>query len=122
MKKPRGLLYVGHLPKELDEVYLRKYFEQFGVVNCVHMPKSAKTGNYKGYGFVEFASVETAKIAAGAMDKYIIDGRILHVEYRETTRRLRVSPFSQREAEATRSPGGIGGRHTPKLVCVADRL
>lgn len=42
MKKPRGLLYVGHLPKELDEVYLRKYFEQFGVVNCVHMPKSAK--------------------------------------------------------------------------------
>ncbi|SIO73123.1 NOP15, nucleolar protein 15 [Babesia microti strain RI] len=91
MKKPRGLLYVGHLPKELDEVYLRKYFEQFGVVNCVHMPKSAKTGNYKGYGFVEFASVETAKIAAGAMDKYIIDGRILHVEYRETTRRLRGS-------------------------------
>lgn len=40
---------------------------QFGKVTKVRVSRSKKTARAKGYAFLEFASAEVAKIAAGAL-------------------------------------------------------
>lgn len=79
--RPRGLLYIGHLPFGFYHEALTEYFSQFGNVTNVKVPRSQKTGGYKGYAFVEFESPEVAKIAAEATDNYIIDRKVLRASY-----------------------------------------
>ena len=43
-----------------------------------------QTARSKGYAFVEFASDEVAKIVAETMYNYMMFGRLLKCEYRET--------------------------------------
>merc|ERR1712121_255767 len=59
-----GTIYVGHIPHGFYENQIRDYFTQFGTVNKVRLARSKKTGGYKGYGYVQFAEEEVAKIAA----------------------------------------------------------
>ncbi|EDO06758.1 RNA recognition motif domain containing protein [Babesia bovis T2Bo] len=84
-----NIIYVGNLPKALNESNIRKYFEQFGTVKKIRLMKSKKTGNSRGYCFLQFESNEIAKIAAEAMNNYFIDGRVLKVEVKEITPILR---------------------------------
>ncbi|XP_068824877.1 MKI67 FHA domain-interacting nucleolar phosphoprotein [Capricornis sumatraensis] len=77
-RKPTpGVIYVGHLPPSLYETQIRAYFSQFGTVTRFRLSRSKKTGNSKGYGFVEFASEDVAKIAAETMNNYLFGERLL---------------------------------------------
>lgn len=49
-------LFVGGMPKEVTEVILRVYFQQFGPVRSVTIVHNRETGESLGYGFVEFLS------------------------------------------------------------------
>ena len=71
----RGIVYVGHLPKGFNEEELKKFFGQFGTVSKLRVSRSKKTGRSKGYAFLEFEDKEVAKIAVGAMDKYLMFGK-----------------------------------------------
>lgn len=53
------------------------YFKQFGKVSSLRICRSRATGRSKGYGFVEFANSEVAKIAAETMDNYLMFNRRL---------------------------------------------
>ncbi|XP_030309972.1 MKI67 FHA domain-interacting nucleolar phosphoprotein [Calypte anna] len=72
-----GVVYVGHLPRGLCEPQLREYFEQFGKVTRLRLSRSKKTGATKGYGFIEFASDDVAKIVADTMNNYLFSERLL---------------------------------------------
>uniref|UniRef100_A0A8C4FHF2 Nucleolar protein interacting with the FHA domain of MKI67 n=1 Tax=Catagonus wagneri TaxID=51154 RepID=A0A8C4FHF2_9CETA len=72
-----GVIYVGHLPPSLYETQIRAYFSQFGTVTRLRLSRSKKTGNSKGYGFVEFESEDVAKIAAETMHNYLFGERLL---------------------------------------------
>lgn len=59
---------------------MRDFFKQFGKITNVRVARSAKNGNSKGYGFVEFAEREVAEIAAETMNNYLMDKRLLKGE------------------------------------------
>lgn len=77
--EPPTTLYIGHLPHGFYERELKKYFSQFGDVVNVRVSRNKKTGNSKGYAFVQFASTDVATKAAGVMDKYLVMGKMLDV-------------------------------------------
>ena len=80
-KKACGTMYVGHLPHGFYEKELNSYFSQFGTVNKVRLARSKKTGGYKGYGYIQFASEEVAKIAAEAMNNYLMFEKLLKCQF-----------------------------------------
>nr|XP_033802420.1 MKI67 FHA domain-interacting nucleolar phosphoprotein [Geotrypetes seraphini] len=76
-----GVIYLGHIPKGLYEPQLRSYFSQFGSVSRLRLSRSKKTGNSKGYAFVEFECDEVAKIVADTMNNYLFNERLLKCQF-----------------------------------------
>ncbi|XP_037706238.1 MKI67 FHA domain-interacting nucleolar phosphoprotein [Choloepus didactylus] len=79
-----GVVYVGHIPRGLFEPQLQAYFSQFGTVTRLRLSRSKKTGNSKGYAFVEFESDDVAKIVAETMNNYLFGERLLKCEFLES--------------------------------------
>ena len=48
----QGIVYLGHLPKGLEEKELRTYFDQFGKIKKVRLSRSKKTARSRGYAFI----------------------------------------------------------------------
>jgi nucleolar protein 15 len=67
-----NVVYVGHIPKGFFETEMKKFFSQFGTVRRVKLYRSKKTGNSKGYAFVQFGSMEVAQVVAEAIDGYFL--------------------------------------------------
>jgi len=80
INKNKGVVYVSHLPHGFYENELRGYFEQFGVVTGVKVPR-AKSGKARGYAFVEFLHEEVAKVAAETMDNYLMLKRLMKTKF-----------------------------------------
>ncbi len=77
-KKPEhGFMYIGHLPHGFYEEELKSYFSQFGRIVRLRLARSKKTGNHKGYGFIEFADKDVAQVAAETMNNYLMFNKIL---------------------------------------------
>ncbi|XP_011361945.1 MKI67 FHA domain-interacting nucleolar phosphoprotein [Pteropus vampyrus] len=76
-KLTRGVVYVGHLPPALYETQIRAYFSQFGTVTRFRLSRSKRTGNSRGYAFIEFESEDVAKIVAETMNNYLFGERLL---------------------------------------------
>lgn len=76
-KTKTGTLYIGHLPDGFYEPQMKKFFSQFGRVTRLRCSRSIKNAKSKGYGFIEFADVEVAKIVAQTMHKYLLFGKNL---------------------------------------------
>ncbi|XP_078260513.1 MKI67 FHA domain-interacting nucleolar phosphoprotein [Rhinoraja longicauda] len=82
-KKPKfvkltsGVIYLGHIPNGFFEPQIRKYFSQFGTVRRIRLSRSKKTGQSKGYAFVEFECDEVARIVAETMNNYLFGERLL---------------------------------------------
>lgn len=72
---------MGHLPPALYETQIRAYFSQFGTVTKFRLSRSKRTGNSKGYAFVEFASEDVAKIVADTMNNYLFGERLLKCHF-----------------------------------------
>ncbi|KAG2428870.1 hypothetical protein HYH02_014193 [Chlamydomonas schloesseri] len=66
------VIYVGHIPHGFFEKQMLGYFSQFGKVTRVRLSRSKRTGNSKGYAFIEFQHPEVARVAAEAMDGYFL--------------------------------------------------
>lgn len=90
-------LYVGSLPYSVTEDELRDLFSAFGEIESVRIITDKFTGQSKGFGFVEMASVEDAKKAIDGMNGKQLNGRTLIVND--------ARPEQRRE----RSFGGGGG-------------
>jgi len=54
-------IYVAALPLEVSQEELRAYFSQFGPVEKAQIILSHETGQSRGFGFVTFHDIETAK-------------------------------------------------------------
>ncbi|XP_037379094.1 MKI67 FHA domain-interacting nucleolar phosphoprotein [Talpa occidentalis] len=76
-----GVIFVGHLPPALYETQIQAYFSQFGTVTRYKLSRSKKTGNSKGYAFVEFESEDVAKIVAKTMNNYLFGERLLKCNF-----------------------------------------
>lgn len=74
-----AVIYVGRLPKQLEERELKKYFNQFGDVTNVRVSRNKKTGASRHYAFVQFKQRDAATVAAETMNNYLLFGHILKV-------------------------------------------
>eukprot|EP00746_Dinoflagellata_sp_MGD_P164957 gnl/MRDRNA2_/MRDRNA2_93950_c0_seq1.p1 gnl/MRDRNA2_/MRDRNA2_93950_c0~~gnl/MRDRNA2_/MRDRNA2_93950_c0_seq1.p1 ORF type:complete len:301 (+),score=88.03 gnl/MRDRNA2_/MRDRNA2_93950_c0_seq1:62-964(+) len=74
---PRGVIYLGHIPKGFFEPQMKKYFEQFGTVTRLRLSRSKKSAHSKGYAFIEFEEEDVAQIVAETMSNYLLFGRSL---------------------------------------------
>lgn len=76
-EKESTVLYLGHIPHGFYEEEMKTFFSQFGELVRLRLSRSKKTGRSRGYAFIEFGDIATAKTVALAMNKYILFGQTL---------------------------------------------
>jgi nucleolar protein 15 len=72
-----SVIYLGHIAHGFYEKEMKKFFAQFGEVKRVKLFRSPKTGNSKGYAFIEFETPDVASIVADSMNGYFLHERQL---------------------------------------------
>ncbi|XP_045519723.1 MKI67 FHA domain-interacting nucleolar phosphoprotein-like [Pieris brassicae] len=77
----RGLVYLSHIPHGFYENEMSQYFRQFGMVTNVRVIRSKRTGNSKGYAFVEFKDPTVAQVVAETMNNYLMGKRLIKAVY-----------------------------------------
>jgi len=87
-------LYVGNLDYQVDNVTLDRLFATYGKVESADVINDRRTGQSKGFGFVEMSSNEEAKAAISGLDGQEHGGRALKVN----------------EARPREDSGGKGGK------------
>ena len=76
-------LFVGSLSWNLTWQDLKEAFGEHGEVVYTKVITDRETGRSKGFGFVEFATVEDAVKAKDSMDGAELDGREIKVDFAE---------------------------------------
>lgn len=72
-------LYVTNMPLEATEEEVRKLFAVAGKVSYIHLVNDAKTGQFKGCGYVKMASEADAKEAITLLDGALLINRVIKV-------------------------------------------
>jgi len=72
-------LFVGNLSYSTGDAELRTAFEAHGRVVAAEVVTDRLTGQSRGFGFVEFGTVEEANLAQAAMHESLVDGRNIQV-------------------------------------------
>jgi len=94
---PSAVLFVGNLSFNLGEDQLWETFGEHGDVKSVRVPTDRDSGRPKGFAYVEFSDVESAKKAHGALQGREMDGRMVRLD------------FSQPRDSSGGDRGGFGG-------------
>lgn len=76
---PSPILFIGNLSYNTTEKGLEAAFSKFGPIMSVRIPTSYDK-KPKGYAYVQFKSVESAK-AAMEQPRFEMDGRIIRLDY-----------------------------------------
>jgi len=69
-----SVIYIGHIPSGMEENELLTFLSQFGTVSNIKLSRSKRTGNSRGYCFVDFADVDVAAVVAETMSGYLLMG------------------------------------------------
>ena len=72
-------IYIGNLPKDMDEGEVVELFEEYGLVRSAKIIRDRHTQISRGYGFIEMEDEEAALKAIGDWDQGSIDDRIIRV-------------------------------------------
>jgi RNA recognition motif-containing protein len=94
-------LYVGNISFKATEEDIRELFARSGEVETVKIITDAHTGNPKGFGFVEMATVEDAKKAIDELNGTTFMERAITV--------AEAKPQEPRERRGGFGGGGRGG-------------
>lgn len=76
-----GAVKLSRIPYGFFEKEMWKYFSQFGRVQRLKLFRSKKTGNSKGFAYVEFSHESVAKIVAETMNNYLMFEKLLKCEF-----------------------------------------
>eukprot|EP00268_Persea_americana_P068304 TRINITY_DN94_c0_g1_i2.p1 TRINITY_DN94_c0_g1~~TRINITY_DN94_c0_g1_i2.p1 ORF type:complete len:158 (+),score=36.49 TRINITY_DN94_c0_g1_i2:262-735(+) len=74
-------LFIGGLSYGTDDQSLREAFSSFGDVTEARVINDRDTGKSRGFGFVNFATDESASSALSSMDGQELNGRSIRVSY-----------------------------------------
>ncbi len=68
-----NVIYIGHLPKGMEEEEITAFLQQFGSIECVKLSRSKKAPyRSRGFCFVRFHDSSVAAIVASTLSGYII--------------------------------------------------
>ena len=76
-------LFVGGISWGVDSMQLKEVFSEVAEVKYAKIIMDRETGKSRGFGFVEFHSVEDAVKAKEEFDGAEIDGRAVKIEFAE---------------------------------------
>ncbi|KAJ2898497.1 nuclear localization sequence binding protein [Coemansia aciculifera] len=93
---PSATLFIGNMSFSTTEDSLRDAFAECGTVVSARIPTDRETGRMKGFGYIEFDSVEAAT-AAMQYNGTDLDGRNIRLDY------------STPRADRGEGGGGFGG-------------
>ncbi|KAK2953454.1 putative Cytotoxic granule associated RNA binding protein TIA1 [Blattamonas nauphoetae] len=79
VKHENTRIYVGSVPFDVPQESVRLIFEPLGRIRSIQMMPNPETGKHKGYGFIDYESPESAKIAIETMNGFEINGRQIKV-------------------------------------------
>ncbi|KAJ5114862.1 Nucleolin protein Nsr1 [Penicillium alfredii] len=74
-------LFVGNLPFSATEDALHELFGSSGGVQGIRLPTEQETGRPKGFGYVQFSSVDEARQAFTDLQGHELEGRALRLDY-----------------------------------------
>lgn len=74
-------LLVKNLAFECTPEEVRELFQPFGHIKKVRLPKKVNSNNHRGFGFVEYATKEEAKLAFKELKHTHLYNRKLVIEY-----------------------------------------
>lgn len=103
VSEPSETIFVANIAFDADEDMVGQAFGEHGTVTAVRLPKDIETGQAKGYGYVQFASLDEATAAMEAMKGATIAGRPIRLDYAS-------SKPSNGGGRGLFRPGGRGGR------------
>jgi nucleolar protein 15 len=97
-----NVVYLGHVPNGFFETEIRDFFSQFGNVRRIKLFRSKKTGQSKGYAFVQFESMDVAVVASEAMDGYMFGDKklVAHVVKKEKCHEGMFLPYKEKVVPA----------------------
>ncbi|KAK9315958.1 hypothetical protein V1522DRAFT_350640 [Lipomyces starkeyi] len=81
LSEPSDTLFLGNLSFSVDRDNLFEVFGAHGNVLNVRLPTNPETEQLKGFGYVQFSSVEEAKDALDALNGTPIAGRSVRIDY-----------------------------------------
>lgn len=96
-------IFVGNFSFAVDDEQLKGYFGSVGTVLSAKVMKEGQGGRSRGFGFVEFATVDEAQRAIKELDGSVWEGRVIKVS---EDRSMRRSEQSEGQGEYS---GGQGG-------------
>ena len=73
-------VFVTNIPKDTDEIELTEFFNQFGDVVSVKIPKGHQTKQIRGFAFVEYGNLKDAKYAIQNSSIYELKGRKIYIK------------------------------------------
>lgn len=72
-------VYIGNLSHDVTKDDLTQLFVEYGTVKIVHIPKDRKTGQQRGFAFVEMATNEEEATAIEVLNKSEFMGQKIKV-------------------------------------------
>jgi nucleolin len=107
---PTNTVFIGNLSFDIEEQTIRDTFAECGNINSVRIATDRETGNPKGFGHVEFDTVEAAT-AAVALAGAMMNGRAVRVDFagQRAERPGGFSPRGGRDSFGGRGGGRGGG-------------
>ena len=82
-REQNNRVYVGGLVDalgSLSDLEIRKFFDPFGLIDSIDVPKDPVTNATKGHAIIEFRSGRDAKVAVKSMNGFeVADGLKLEV-------------------------------------------
>ena len=83
MERPGICLFVFHLPPELSDPELLALFSPLGAVLSCKIITNPHSGQSKGYGFVNYATMDGAKAAIAALNGFKLGSKFLKVQFKK---------------------------------------
>lgn len=92
-------LFVGNIPFSANEDNLRDLFGETGSIMGIRLPTDVESGRPKGFGYVQYSSVDEARQAFNDLNGAELNGRPVRLDF-----------SSPRPAGGAPRGGGRGGR------------
>ena len=99
-------LFVGNISFGADEKMVHDLFAEHGTITGVRLPTDQESGRPKGFGYVQFSSVDEARAAFNAVQGGELAGRPVRLDYSSPRQNAGGSPGGGRGGRG----GGRGGR------------
>ena len=99
---PSNTLFIGNISFDATNDMISEAFAEYGQISRVSLPTDQESGQPKGFGYVDFTTVDEAKAALEALNGAEIAGRNIRLDF--------ATPRDNNGGGRGGGRGGFGGR------------